>query len=224
MKKPLLYPKLAWQGIRKNAETYLPYLLMGILMVGVSYIMKNLAIVIWGAEPQVFPALFSTDSINLGQLLLLPQNIGIICVAACLVVVLQLFFYKTKTGKQMRAAATDSEGASMMGINVNKCRLVTFGISAAFAAIAGILLSPIFYVSVDMGTLVGLKAFSAAILGGFGNIVGAMLGGIILGIVEALGATYATAAYKDIISFVLLFLFLYFKPNGILGKRIEQKL
>lgn len=129
-----------------------------------------------------------------------------------------------KTGKQMRAAATDSEGASMMGINVNKCRLVTFGISAAFAAIAGILLSPIFYVSVDMGTLVGLKAFSAAILGGFGNIVGAMLGGIILGIVEALGATYATAAYKDIISFVLLFLFLYFKPNGILGKRIEQKL
>lgn len=75
----------------------------------------------------------------------------------------------------------------MMGINVNKCRLVTFGISAAFAAIAGILLSPIFYVSVDMGTLVGLKAFSAAILGGFGNIVGAMLGGIILGIVEALG-------------------------------------
>ena len=195
-----------------------------IATVGVSYIMKNLAIVIWGAEPQVFPALFSTDPINLGQLLLLPQNIGIICVAACLVVVLQLFFYKTRTGKQMRAAATDSEGASMMGINVNKCRLVTFGISAAFAAIAGILLSPIFYVSVDMGTLVGLKAFSAAILGGFGNIVGAMLGGIILGIVEALGATYATAAYKDIISFVLLFLFLYFKPNGILGKRIEQKL
>ena len=182
-----------------------------IATVGVSYIMKNLAIVIWGAEPQVFPALFSTDPINLGQLLLLPQNIGIICVAA-------------RTGKQMRAAATDSEGASMMGINVNKCRLVTFGISAAFAAIAGILLSPIFYVSVDMGTLVGLKAFSAAILGGFGNIVGAMLGGIILGIVEALGATYATAAYKDIISFVLLFLFLYFKPNGILGKRIEQKL
>lgn len=195
-----------------------------IATVGVSYIMKNLAIVVWGAEPQVFPALFSTEPINLGKLLLLPQNIGIICVAACLVVVLQLFFYKTKTGKQMRAAATDSEGASMMGINVNKCRLVTFGISAAFAAIAGILLSPIFYVSVDMGTLVGLKAFSAAILGGFGNIVGAMLGGIILGIVEALGATYATAAYKDIISFVLLFLFLYFKPNGILGKRIEQKL
>lgn len=127
-----------------------------IATVGVSYIMKNLAIVIWGAEPQVFPALFSTDPINLGQLLLLPQNIGIICVAACLVVVLQLFFYKTRTGKQMRAAATDSEGASMMGINVNKCRLVTFGISAAFAAIAGILLSPIFYVSVDMGTLLSL--------------------------------------------------------------------
>ncbi len=195
-----------------------------IATVGVSYVMKNLAIVIWGAEPQVFPALFSTDPIHLGQLLLLPQNIGIIGVALGLVVILQLFFYKTKKGKQMRAAANDSEGASMLGINVNLCRLLTFGISAAFAAVAGILLAPIFYVSVDMGTLVGLKAFSAAILGGFGNIVGAMIGGLILGIVEALGATYATAAYKDIISFVLLFLFLYFKPNGLLGKRIEQKL
>ena len=192
-----------------------------LLAIGVTMIYKSLGMLNFAhGDTIMISAFICLTLITAG--IPMPQNIGIICVAACLVVVLQLFFYKTKTGKQMRAAATDSEGASMMGINVNKCRLVTFGISAAFAAIAGILLSPIFYVSVDMGTLVGLKAFSAAILGGFGNIVGAMLGGIILGIVEALGATYATAAYKDIISFVLLFL--YYKPNGILGKRIEQKL
>lgn len=195
-----------------------------IATVGVSYVIKNLAIVIWGAEPQIFPDLFSTKPINLGELLLLPQNIGIILISIALVILLQLFFYKTKMGKQMRAAANDSEGAAMMGINVSQCRLITFGISAAFAAVAGILLAPIFYVSVDMGTLVGLKAFSAAILGGFGNIMGAMIGGIILGIVEALGATYISTAYKDVISFVVLFLVLYFKPTGLFAKRIEQKL
>ena len=195
-----------------------------IATVGVSYVMKNMAIVIWGAEPQIFPSLFSTTPIDLGGLLLLPQNIGIILISVGLVIILQLFFYKTKSGKQMRAASTDSEGAAMMGINVGRCRLLTFGISAAFAAVAGILLAPIFYVSVDMGTLVGLKAFSAAVLGGFGNIMGAMIGGIILGIAEALGATYISTAYKDVISFVLLFLVLYFKPTGLFAKRIEQKL
>lgn len=195
-----------------------------IATVGVSYVLKNLAIVLWGAEPQIFPPMFSTRPIELGSLLLLPQNIGIILISAVLVVLLQLFFYKTKTGKQMRAAANDSEGAAMIGIDVSKCRFLTFGISAGFAAIAGILLAPIFYVSVDMGTLVGLKAFSAAILGGFGNVTGALIGGLILGIAEALGATYISTAYKDVISFVLLFLILYFKPTGLFAKRIEQKL
>lgn len=195
-----------------------------IATVGVSYVMKNLANVIWGAEPQIFPDLFSTKPMQIGELLLLPQNIGIILISVGLVIVLQLFFYKTKSGMQIRAASTDAEGAAMMGINVSKCRLLTFGISAAFAAVAGILLAPIFYVSVDMGSLVGLKAFTAAVLGGFGNIMGAMVGGLILGIAEALGATYISTAYKDVLSFVLLFIVLYFKPTGLFAKRVEQKL
>ena len=194
-----------------------------IATVGVSFVLRNSSIAIWGAEPQLFPNLFSQTPIKLGSFYLMPHSIFIICISMVIVVLLQLFFYKTMTGKSMRAAATDSEGASMMGINVGRTRFLTFGISAAFAAVAGILLAPMFYVSVDMGVMVGLKAFSAAILGGFGNIMGALFGGLILGIIEAMGATYISTAYKDVISFLVLFLVLYFKPTGLFARGVEQK-
>ncbi len=195
-----------------------------IATVGASFVMRNSSIVVWGTNPQLFPSIFSTDPIDLGGFLILPQSIGIIVISALIAVLLQLFFYRTRSGKCMRAAATDAEGAAMMGINVAKTRFLTFGISAAFAAVAGILLAPMSYARVDMSVLVGLKAFAAAILGGFGNLVGAMVGGLILGLVESLGATYISTAYKDILSFLVLFLVLYFKPSGLFAKRLEQKL
>lgn len=195
-----------------------------IATVGVSFIMRNSGIVIWGAETQAFPTLFDNTPIQVNGFLIMPQNIYIILIALCFVVALQLFFYKTRTGKRMRIAASDREGAAMMGINVTQTRFLIFGISSAFAAVAGILLAPIFYVSTNMGSMVGLKAFSAAILGGFGNIVGGMVGGILLGIIEAIGATYISTAYRDVIAFCVLFIILYFKPTGLLGKQIEEKL
>lgn len=194
-----------------------------IATVGVSFVLRNSSIAIWGAEPQLFPDIFPQTPIVIGSFYLMPQSIFIIGISVFIVVLLQLFFYTTMTGKSMRAAAADSEGASMMGINVGKTRFLTFGISAGFAAIAGILLAPMFYVSVDMGVMVGLKAFSAAILGGFGNIMGAMFGGLLLGIIEAMGATYISTAYKDVISFLVLFLVLYFKPTGLFARGVEQK-
>jgi len=195
-----------------------------IATVGISFIFKNLSIVIWGAEKHVFPQLFPTEPIEVQGLLILPQNIAIIPIAVLIVVLLQLFFNKTKIGKCMRAAASDSEGAAMMGIDVSYTRFLTFGISAAFAAVAGILMAPIFYVSTTMSTLVGLKAFSSAILGGFGSIWGALAGGLIMGLVEAIGGAYIATAYKDVISFGVLFIALYFKPTGLFAKRVEQKL
>lgn len=195
-----------------------------IATVGISFIFKNLSIVIWGAEKHVFPQLFPTDPIEIHGLLILPQNIAIIIIAICFVILLQLFFYKTKIGKCMRAAASDSEGAAMMGIDVSYTRFLTFGISAAFAAVAGILMAPIFYVSTTMSALVGLKAFSSAILGGFGSIWGALAGGLIMGLVEAIAGAYIATAYKDVISFGVLFIVLYFKPTGLFAKRVEQKL
>ena len=195
-----------------------------IATVGVSFVLRNSSIVIWGTNPQLFPQIFSTVPINLGGFMILPQSIGYMVIAAVIVVILQLFFYKTKEGKCMRAAANDPEGAAMMGIDVGRTRFLTFGISAAFAAIAGILLAPMTYARFDMSVIVGLKAFAAAILGGFGSLTGAIAGGLILGLVEALGATYISTAYKDVITFVVLILILYFKPDGLFAKRIETKL
>lgn len=195
-----------------------------IATVGVSFVMRNTSIVIWGTNPQLFPQIFSTDPVHIGGILVVPQSIDIILVAAILGALLQLFFYKTKTGKSMRVAANDAEGAGMLGINVTKCRLLTFVISSALAAVAGILLAPMSYARVDMSALVGLKAFAAAILGGIGNVMGALIGGIILGLVEALGANYISAAYKDVISFLVLFIVLFIKPTGLFAKRVEHKL
>ena len=124
----------------------------------------------------------------------------------------------------MQLACSDPEGAAMMGINVSHMRFLTFGISAALACIAGILIAPLSYARADMSALVGMKAFAAAILGGIGNLWGALLGGLLLGVTEAMGATYISTAYKDAFSFIVLFIVLYVKPTGLLNKRVEYKL
>ena len=124
----------------------------------------------------------------------------------------------------MRAAATDSDAAAMIGVNVNMTRLLTFGISAALGAVAGILLAPMSYASPNMGAIVVLKGFAGAILGGFGSMSGAVVGGLLLGAIEAVGAGFISSAYRDVIAFLTLFIILYFKPSGLLAKRIEQKL
>ena len=195
-----------------------------IATIGMSIIMRNGSILIWGAEPKLFPNVFSRELMDIAGVRIHPQNIGIILVSLLLVCFLQLFFYCTQIGKQMRAAATDPEAASMIGIDVNKTRLLTFGISAALGAVAGVLLAPMSYASPNMGALVVLKAFAAAILGGFGSISGAVVGGLLLGSIEAVGAGFISSAYRDVIAFIMLFIILYFKPSGLLAKRIEQKL
>lgn len=195
-----------------------------IATIGMSIVLRNSSILIWGAEPRLFPSVFSTTPIEIAGLKILPQNIGIIVISLLLVAVLQMFFYRTKTGKQMRAAATDADAAAMMGIDVNRTRFLTFGISAALGAVAGVLLAPMSYASSNMGAMVVLKGFSAAIMGGFGSISGAVVGGILLGSIEAVGAGFISSAYRDVIAFLILFIVLYFKPTGLLSKRIEQKL
>jgi branched-chain amino acid transport system permease protein len=195
-----------------------------IATIGMSIVLRNSSILIWGAEPRLFPSVFSTTPIEIAGLKILPQNIGIIMISLLLVAVLQIFFYRTMTGKQMRAAATDAEAAAMMGINVNRTRFLTFGISAALGAVAGVLLAPMSYASSNMGAMVVLKGFAAAILGGFGSISGAVVGGLLLGSIEAVGAGFISSAYRDVIAFLILFIVLYFKPTGLLAKRIEQKL
>lgn len=194
-----------------------------IATMGMQIILRNLAQIIWGSMPRSFPNLFDTKPVMLGKLLILPQNIGIILTCIIMIVFLQIFFKFTRIGKKMTAAAADKEAASMLGINVSYTRFLTFGISSFFAAIAGILISPMFNVYPTMGGTVGQKAFAAAIIGGFGNIPGALVGGLILGIIEALGAGYISSGLKDAYSFILMILILCFKPTGLFSKHVEQK-
>ena len=192
--------------------------------VGVSYVLRNTGLVIWGTSPQFFPSLFPEKLIQIGSVNITPQSIGIILISLAIITGLHLFFTRVKVGKCMQLASSDPEGAAMMGVNVAYMRFLTFGISAGLAAIAGIMIAPLTYARVDMSATIGMKAFAAAILGGIGNLWGALLGGVILGIAEAVGAAYISTAYRDAFSFIILFVVLFVKPTGLLNKKIENKL
>lgn len=195
-----------------------------IATVGISYIFRNGAMVIFGTNPQKFPSMFSQTPFDVAGFKVTPQSLGIIAVSLLLIVALHLFFTKVKVGKCMELASSNAESAAMMGINVSHMRFLTFGISAGLACIAGVLIAPLTYARADMSASIGLKAFAAAILGGIGNLWGSLFGGLILGIVEALGATYVSSAYRDAFSFLVLFIVLFLKPTGLLNKKIENKL
>ena len=195
-----------------------------IATVGVSYVLRNTAMVVWGTSPQLFPSMFPAKLMRIGSFTITPQSIGIILISLALITGLHLFFTRVKVGKCMQLANSDPEGAAMMGVNVTYMRFLTFGISAGLAAIAGIMIAPLTYARVDMSATIGMKAFAAAILGGIGNLWGALLGGVILGIVEALGSAYISTAYRDAFSFIILFVVLFVKPTGLLNKKIENKL
>lgn len=195
-----------------------------IATVSVSYVLRNTGMVIWGTSPRLFPSMFPEQLIRLGNFNVTPQSIGIILVSLAIITGLHLFFTRVKVGKCMQLASSDPEGAAMMGVNVSYMRFLTFGISAGLAAIAGIMIAPLTYARIDMSVTIGMKAFAAAILGGIGNLWGALLGGLILGIVEAVGAAYISTAYRDAFSFIILFLVLFVKPTGLLNRKIENKL
>ena len=190
-----------------------------IATVGVSYVLRNTGMVIWGTSPQLFPSMFPEKLIRIGSFNITPQSIGIILISLAIITGLHLFFTRVKVGKCMQLASSDAEGAAMMGVNVAYMRFLTFGISAGLAAIAGIMIAPLTYARVDMSATIGMKAFAAAILGGIGNLWGALLG-----IVEAVGAAYISTAYRDAFSFIILFIVLFVKPTGLLNKKIENKL
>lgn len=211
------------RGILRRVE-FSSFTNLLIATVGVSYVLRNTSMVIWGTNPQLFPSIFPQTPWKIGSYMVTPQSVGTIAISLLIIFLLHLFFTRVKVGKCMQLACSDSEGAAMMGINVSKMRFLTFGISAGLAAIAGVLIAPLSYARVDMSATVGMKAFAAAILGGIGNLWGALLGGVLLGVVESLGATYISTAYKDAFSFIVLFIVLFVKPTGLLNKRIETKL
>jgi len=190
-----------------------------ISVLGMSIFLQNMARIVWGAEFQVFEIDFGISPILIGSVVIPFKKIFILVVSLILMVALSLFVTKTYLGKAMRATAADREAAEMMGINSNAVIVLTFVIGSALGAVAGILYA-VNYNSIDpyMGFNAGMKAFAAAVLGGIGNIYGAMLGGLLLGVFEGAGAAYVSSMYRDAVAFAILILALIFRPEGLLGE------
>lgn len=183
---------------------------------GMSITLQNLANLIWGAKAKPFPVSFGMP-FEIGSMVLPQSYLWIFGSAMILMIGLHLFLKKTRLGLAVRAVAHNKDIAYLMGINVPMTISITFGVACGMAAAAGVLVAPINYVQVLMGIGVLVKAFAAAVVGGFGNLPGAILGGLLVGVTESLGAGYISGSYKDIYAFMLLIIVLMVRPSGILG-------
>ena len=218
----ILIEGLAYKPLREA-----PALAVLITAIGVSYFLQNSALLIWGSNPKNFTSVVAqVEPLRLfgGQLLISPE--AIITVLACVVIMvgLTLFTSRTKMGKAMRACSEDKGAAQLMGINVNFTISLTFAIGSALAAIAGVLLCSSYpQLMPTTGSMPGIKAFTAAVFGGIGSIPGAMVGGILLGIIEIFSKAYISTELGDAIVFAVLIIVLIVKPTGLLGKQITEK-
>ena len=221
----MVVERLAYKPLRQA-----PSLAVLITAIGVSYFLQNMALLLWSSNPKVFPGFFASASGDTGVELFGGQlkisYVIMVTIAACIVIMLALTWFtgKTKLGKAMRAASFDVETAQLMGINADRVISFTFCIGSALAAAAGVLVG-VYYNSIDplMGIMPGLKAFVAAVLGGIGILPGAVAGGIILGVIEALVSGFISSTFRDAAAFAILILVLLFKPSGLFGKNTREK-
>lgn len=218
-------------GITIEALAYKPLRRAGSLAVlitaiGVSYFLQNIALLIWGSAPKTFSSIVPFDAIVLfgGGVTITIESIVTVVACILIMIALTLFTKQSKMGKAMRAVSEDKDAAELMGINVNVTISVTFAIGSALAAIAGVLLCSAYPSLVPTtGSMPGIKAFTAAVFGGIGSIPGAMLGGILLGLIEIFSKSYISTALCDAIVFAVLIIVLLVRPTGILGKKITEK-
>jgi branched-chain amino acid transport system permease protein len=201
-------------------RTYLPVI---ISTIGASILMTNSTLAIYGPQPQVLPGWFDNPGFQAGGVYLDSQYLLIIGVTMALVAFQYWFFEHTLLGKKLQATSQDKEMAGLLGIPVATMIMITFVYSALLGGIAGILVAPILFVSVQMGSAIALKAFAATIIGGFGDVAGAIIGGLSLGIIETFGAAYVSVPYKDGFAFLVLVLFLVLRPQGLFGERVAEK-
>ncbi len=213
--------KLAYKPLRQATS-----LAVLITAIGMSYLLQNTALLIWGANPKVFPDMLNIGSISLfsGQLQIKGETLITILVNIVIMVALTLFISRSRMGKAMRCVSEDKGAAELMGINVNTTISVTFAIGSALAAVAGLLLCSSYpMLQPTTGSMPGIKAFTAAVFGGIGSIPGAMLGGVLLGVIEILGKAYISTELGDAIVFAVLIIVLLVRPTGLLGKPVREK-
>ena len=213
----VIFQRVAYYPLRDR-----PFILVVVSTIGVSIFLRNMAQNIWGNAPVFFPQMF-TGVVRIGRVALMPQNIFIILVMTILMISLYLLLNKTKLGKMLRATSQDQEAAQLMGIKTQTMIATTFAISSFLAGAAGLLIGPIFFVEPYMGATISTRAFIATVIGGFGSIPGAVVGGIIVGIIEVFSAAFISSTYKDVIVFSVCVLFLIFRPTGIFGETVGEK-
>ncbi len=194
-----------------------------IITIGASIALRGLAQIVWGKQYHALPSFSGDDPLHVLDATLLPQSLWVLGVSAAVVVGLFLFFNRTLLGKAILAASYNRDAAQLVGINVKFVLFLSFGLSGALGAVAGILVAPITLTHFEIGIMLGLKGFAAAILGGLGNGLGAVVGGLIVGIAEAMGAGYVSSEYKDAIAFVLILLVLFVRPSGLFGRRATER-
>ena len=210
---------LAYRPLRQA-----PPLSVLITAIGVSYLLQNLALLIFGSEQKATPTIFKLPTIELGGVYIDGITLITLVVTAIIMICLTLFIGKTRMGKAMRAVSEDKGAAELMGISVNRTITITFAIGSALAAVAALFYGMSYiYIRPTTGSMPGIKAFTAAVFGGIGSIPGAFLGGILLGVIEALAKAYISMQLANAIVFAVLIVVLLVKPTGLLGKKVMEK-
>ena len=214
------------EGLAYKPLRQAPSLAVLITAIGVSYFLQNSALLIWGSAPKSYPSVITLGSINLmdGQLVISGGTIVTVLANIVIMVALTLFTGRTKFGKAMRAVSEDKGAAELMGINVNSTISFTFAVGSALAGIGSVLYCCSYpQATPTMGSMLGLKAFVAAVLGGIGSIPGAMIGGIAIGLCECFVSAIGLSAWKDAVTFAILIIVLLVKPTGFLGRKVQEK-
>ena len=206
---------------RPLANLDLSYILVG--TIGIGIMLDNIANHVWGSEGIVVPAPIANNEINVGGVRISPYIFIVMAMTVLLVIGLQLFLTRTNFGRALRASAQDREIAACFGIPVNMMNAVAFAVGAGLAAAAGLLIAPMIYVNPAIGDSLGIKGFVAAIIGGLGDLPGAVIGGLLFGVIETVISGYISSSYTDLIAYLLLTVILIVRPEGLLGARTVEK-
>lgn len=214
----LLFERLAIRPLRRPTPLNLV-----IITIAGSILMRGLAMLLWGKDTHSLQPFSGDQPINLMGATILPQHLWILGITLVIIAINKYFFYHTISGKAMRACSYNSRAAGLVGIDVRRMILFSFMISSAMGAMAGIIVAPLTMTAYDVGVMLGLKGFCAAIIGGMSSGMSTVIGGLILGILEALGAGLISSGYKDAIAFIILLLILFIRPQGLFGKADSER-